>query len=385
MRRRLLGVNGSTRNDSQPRCATASCIARKRGNDKPQPAGEGMRGQPAKQAGVVVVLKLVERVEHQDAAHSVVLCLAARLGQPEGEVAQQVVVGARRILGIVLPALDLGDEPGHQPPVVCTVRRAADVVLEEEVVGVLAAPVLEPVGHQRRLAVAGVADEDERPAVACRVPVELGKVVGAADVGAAANFGKGLVVARLAGERVGDICDGELRLDCFLEVLEDERGQSARVGVLLAQRNVLSCGGASDDRLERRLIVRGTGVFREEIRAARQGVGRVAEVEERAPGHLRVVEHAMQNFQFCDAFAGEAAEPRLLFLQVGSEGVGARRPAVALAQQANEERAAGADFVEAELEGLLAVLCSSAMPQRRSTSTSSTWSSRQRRRSSGQA
>ncbi len=44
----------------------------------------------------------------------------------------------------------------------------------------------------------------------------------------------------------------------------------------------------------------------------------------------------------------------MLFLQVGGEGVGARRPAVALAQQANEERAAGADFVEAELEGLLA-------------------------------
>ena len=49
-----------------------------------------------------------------------------------------------------------------------------------------------------------------------------------------------------------------------------------------------------------------------------------------------------------------SCEPRLLFLEVGGEGVVAGHPAVALAQQADEERAAGADFVEAELEGFLA-------------------------------
>ena len=46
----------------------------------------------------------------------------------------------------------------------------------------------------------------------------------------------------------------------------------------------------------------------------------------------------------------------MLFPEVGGEGVvaGAGHPAVALAQQADEERAAGADFVEAALEGFLA-------------------------------
>jgi len=39
-------------------------------------------------------------------------------------------------------------------------------------------------------------------------------------------------------------------------------------------------------------------------------------------------------------------------LEVGGEGVVAGHPAVAVAQQADEERAAGADFVEAELESL---------------------------------
>ena len=62
----------------------------------------------------------------------------------------------------------------------------------------------------------------------------------------------------------------------------------------------------------------------------------------------------MQDFQFGDALAVEVSEPRLFFLEVGGEGVGAGHPAVALAQQADEERAAGADFVEAELEGFLA-------------------------------
>ena len=47
-------------------------------------------------------------------------------------------------------------------------------------------------------------------------------------------------------------------------------------------------------------------------------------------------------------------EPRLFFLGAGGEDIVAKRPAVAFAEQADEERAAGADFIEAELEGFFA-------------------------------
>ena len=78
-------------------------------------------------------------------------------------------------------------------------------------------------------------------------------------------------------------------------------------------------------------------------------------------------------------------EPRFIFPEVGGEGVVAGHPAVALARQADEERAAGADFVEAELEGFLAGALLLGDAQRRPTSLRSTCRSRQKRRSSGQA
>ena len=199
-------------------------ITRQRGDHQPQPAGEGMHRQPAEQAGMVVVLKLVERVEHNNAAHSVMLRFAAGLGQPERKVAEQVIVRTWLVFRIIGPALDFSDEPGHQPPVVRAVVRAANVVLEEEIVGVLASPMQQPVGHQRRLAAAGVADEDQRSAIERRVPVEPGKVVRPADVCAAAGFGKGLVIARLTGERVGDLLNGKLPSNSDPEVFEDELG-----------------------------------------------------------------------------------------------------------------------------------------------------------------
>jgi hypothetical protein len=68
-----------------------------------------MRGQPAQQPGVVPVFKLVERVQHEDAAHAVALRLDACLGQPDGEGLEQVVVGARKLLGVAGPAFDLGE------------------------------------------------------------------------------------------------------------------------------------------------------------------------------------------------------------------------------------------------------------------------------------
>jgi hypothetical protein len=66
------------------------------------------------------------------------------------------------------------------------------------------------------------------------------------------------------------------------------------------------------------------------------------------------VRSRVEDFQFGDALAVEVLQPRLLFKEVGGEGVVAGHPAVALAQQADEERTAGADFVEAEPEGFLA-------------------------------
>ena len=118
-------------------------------------------------------------------------------------------MGRGQFLRIVGPAFDLGDEPGHQPPMFGAVGRAADVVLEDEILRVCLAPVLKPVGQQSRFATAGVAEQDQRTAIACRVTVKPLEIVRPADVGAAAGFGKSLVVARLAGERVGNILDWE--------------------------------------------------------------------------------------------------------------------------------------------------------------------------------
>ena len=87
------------------------------------------------------------------------------------------------------------------------------------------APVRQPVGQQGGLAAARFAEQHQRAAVACRVAIERLEVIRSADVGAAAGFGEGLVVAGLAGERVGNALDRELRLDGGLQVFEDERGQ----------------------------------------------------------------------------------------------------------------------------------------------------------------
>ena len=64
---------------------------------------------------------------------------------------------------------------------------------------------------------------------------------------------------------------------------------------------------------------------------------RLAKEEERAAGHFRVVEHAVDDFQFGDPFAVEVIQSRLFFLEVGREGVVAGHPAVASAEQADEE------------------------------------------------
>ena len=181
--------------------------------------------------------------------------------------------------------------------------------------GMVLAPVLEPVGQQGGLAAAGVAEQHQRAAVAGRVAVERLEVVGPADVGAAADLGEGLVVAAPRGS-AGRGCSsiGKLGLDGGLEIFEDEAASCARVGVVLAQRNVLRGAGRADERLERGLLVCAASAFSERKSAPRRlGVGRIAEVEERAPGHVGVVEHAVEDFQFGDALAVEVLEPRLLF------------------------------------------------------------------------
>ena len=69
------------------------------------------------------------------------------------------------------------------------------------------------------------------------------------------------------------------------------------------------------------------------------GIGRIAQIEEGMPCHLRIAQHTMQDFQLREAGAAHALlQPGLSFQQgrlvIG--GIGRRHPAIALAEQADE-------------------------------------------------
>ena len=81
-------------------------------------------------------------------------------------------------------------------------------------------------------------------------------------------------------------------------------------------------------------------------------IGRIAEVEERVPGHIPVVEHAVEDFQFGDGFPPRDMlfEPRFGGDDFGWDFVG--NPAVALAEQPDEVGATALDLGQAERQDL---------------------------------
>ena len=88
------------------------------------------------------------------------------------------------------------------------------------------------------------------------------------------------------------------------------------------------------------------------VSAGSFSVGRVAEVEEGVVLHLRVVEHAVEDFQFRHGSASlnVLLEPGFPLDDFGPDGV--RNPAVAFAQQADEIGPAALDLGQAEREHL---------------------------------
>ncbi len=166
-------------------------LPRQGGGNQPQRAGEGMFRQPTEQAGVVLLIELVEGVEQQDAAHAIVLRFCSRFGQPEREVPEDIVVHCRYGLGVAGPALDSGHHAGQQPPVVGAVGGAADVVLEDEVLGMFRPPASYPVRQQGGLAAAGVTEQlKQRTAIATGMAIQRRVILGAPDISAAADFAK---------------------------------------------------------------------------------------------------------------------------------------------------------------------------------------------------
>jgi len=83
----------------------------------------------------------------------------------------------------------------------------------------------------------------------------------------------------------------------------------------------------------------------------RLGRHRVPEIEKRMAEHLRVLEHAVEDLQFRDALARVVLNPAELLERIGR--VARRHPTVAVAQDADEERPALVDLLEAELEDLV--------------------------------
>ena len=230
-----------------------------------------------------------------------------------------------------------------------TVGGAADVVLDDQVGGMLPAPPQEPIRQQGGLAAAGVPEQQHRSSVARRVAIQSVEVFTPPDIGAPTDLGEGLVVLRLAGQRVGDVFLGKLRLDGRGEIGLDHGGKFRRGRVVVAQGNRRRLTRGADQRFQRGLFLgigRGVG---DEVGAAVLGPGRIAEIEEGPAGHVGVVQDTVEDFQLRHALAAQAGQPGLLFPHVGGEGLVAGGPAVALAEQADEERTAGVDLVQAEL------------------------------------
>jgi len=181
----------------------------------------------------------------------------------------------RQFLGIAGPAFDLGDEPHHQAPVVGAVGRAADVVLENEILGITLRQWSIQLARQGGLAHAGIAEEKRE--VVLHLPAQLGvspsilsglpqdsvpseggegerspplraglglEVVRPADVSAAA------ISAKASWSRASRVSKSgcsprKLQVNGGFQVSKDDRGESLRVAVVFAERDVLGgevCG-----------------------------------------------------------------------------------------------------------------------------------------------
>ena len=331
--------------------------------------GRELAGHEAQAVVGFAALHLVEAVEKQDHPS-----LADGLREPDGQrVAELLGIGGN-VVGELEALFQLPEQTPQEALGRGAVGRGAEVVLEEEVVGMVGGPVARPGRQQRGLAAAALAGDHQALAPSIGA---LGKFIQRGEVGGTLDAAEqlvprvGLVGHALLGEWVRRLIFGIEAVDQLVELPADDLREGLGAGIGLDQRQV----AVADALLERgelglallgaagclRLAVLphlgGDGAF-DHVPALVVGqrgiadVGRVAEVEEGQGLHLGVVQHAVEDLQF--GHRGPPLdvllEPRLPFNDLGPDGVG--NPAVALAEQAEEIRTAAFDLGQAQRQDL---------------------------------
>ena len=233
------------------------------------------------------------------------------------------------------------DPPQHCGPV-GTVGRSADEVQQHQRVGMGLSVLSGPVGQQGRLARARLAQHNQRRAVADSVPVENVKVFRPPDVDTSPAPRKGVVVGRVAVQWVGHFTRREHLVDDDRQVFQHPLAERWRVWVVVATRE----RALADSLLQRDQPCETLGVLLAELVAMLGGdtiqVGWVAEVKAGPVGHLRVVQHPVEDFQLGHALLAVLGQPGLELDQFVEDLL--RDPAVTLAQQSKEERPAALDL-----------------------------------------
>jgi len=142
-------------------------------------------------------------------------------------------------------------------------------MLKDKIVRMGLAPVFQPIGQQCGFAAARIAQQHQWSAVASSVAVECLEIIRTTNVSAPANFGKGVVVARLARERIGNAFLGKFRVNSRFQIFQNQIGELARVGVIFPQMTDLLSLGVSDAGLKFFQFGLRFGIFADEIHTLR--------------------------------------------------------------------------------------------------------------------
>ena len=232
-------------------------------------------------------------------------------------------------------------------------------MLEYEVVWVRLPPACNPVSQQRRFPSARLTQHGQAASQGTITgkgikPIEI-SIASHIELGAPA-FSIGLMVAVFTCPYIRHLVCREFGVNGCGEVGQNELRKSTGVGIVFAQGNVFDLANRFHLLLKCRLTIGFIIVLRQMIATTILRVFRIAEVEERASGHVWVVEHTMEGFQFGDAAFGHLAfQPVLLIEQGRRIRLRTRHPAIAFTQQTDEEWATALDLCQTVAQCLLAL------------------------------
>ena len=307
-----------------------------------EPATGGRRGREKRELGrAVSVLELVHTVEQK---HE---------GFRGGGAEQVVLEGTLEFSGVIRefpghPSGPLefgGHTAGERGPVAGGGRSPAEVG-DHGRVGMGSSVRPRPVSEQRALATARLSGDEQRPAGACGMCVERGEQIGAKHEPDGQFVSERLVDHALALGRVGNLVLREELVDGGREVGGHGSLELFRGGEALAHGKA----ARADAGLEVGKARAGNLALRCGVRTQRKRGVTVAEVEERAAGHGGVVQDPVHALQFGHRVRAVLGEPRAALDEFVADAFG--HPAVAFAQDADEERSRGVDLGEADREHL---------------------------------